>query len=45
MSDVGDSIAQLLDRAREFGEQREAKFQQVLDLLADLFGGEDDHDS
>lgn len=40
--DAGDFIHDLMERARAFGDQREEKFQQVLDLLRDLFGGPDE---
>lgn len=36
--EVGDFLQDLLDKARAFGEEREAKFAQAMDLLRDVFG-------
>lgn len=44
--ELGDFLQDLADKAREFGAQREEKFNQVLELLRDLFGlpGKEDSD-
>lgn len=43
--DLTASLQELMDKAREFGKAAERKFEQVMDMIEDFFGKDDDDGS